>query len=338
MAYEDPSQDSWFNRKAKIRTGTTGHTDNDFEAYRGFQRKSGYDSTIQDPEKRYKNYQKNINKKFKNHLNENYKYDEGFSGAEVKGLAGLAAVGTVASGLEYQRLMKMKQNDHYRNQGIHTKGPGLHTGYGFGLKGSFKASAADDWKSFVHDSRHVANEGIRNSMGLLSKQQKDSFKMSGAVGRLGLAAIPLSAAAIVGSSMLEGQDPGEIIGEQLGQGAGFTGFVMGMRLSGAISGKMGMTGIARGAARVIGGAIGGVTGYAAVAGLNAGIRDMTSAESTVGATFYKASQRDGTASTAQNNFTLTARQKAMQQINSSAMNDRGFTLGNEASILRNISY
>ena len=52
---------------------------------------------------------------------------------------------------------------------------------------------------------------------------------------------------------------------------------------------------------------------------------------------YKTASREYYGDISQNQATLTARQKALQQVNSSVFNDRGFTLGNEASILRNVS-
>lgn len=169
---------------------------------------------------------------------------------------------------------------------------------------------------------------------MLTAQQKMSYAASGTLGKAMIASNPLASAYMIGSSMLDLQDPLSIVSEQTAQGAAFTGFVAGTRLGAQLPFK-GFA--ARAAAR---GAVGGVVGvaaYAAVEGVTAGIRDITSAESTIGTMAYKASQRDNYGDITQNRATLTARQKALQQVNSSVFNDRGFTLGNEASILRNVS-
>lgn len=284
------------------------------------------------------------------------KYGQDFSKEEAKQFSKLAhessaqssvgltvgALGATAGGLEYQRLMKMKNADKLRSQGVWTKGPGLHTGYGFGMGGSFKASATDDWKSLTRDTGGVAKESIKNAMGFMTSQQKDAFKMSGKLGKFMIATNPLSSALMLGAGMTSLEDPGQILTDQMSQAAGFTGFVAGVRMGGALTGSLGKNGsilgmAGKGAARLIGGGVVGATAYAAVQGINAGIRDITSAESAIGSHMYKASSREYYGDINQTQATLTARQKALRQVNSSVFNDRGFTLGNEASILRNVS-
>lgn len=303
------------------------------KAFGDYGTKEGVNSeTVND----FNKYRSSNDKDFKKHLDDKYKYG-GFSDAEAKGFGALAATGTTASAIHFQHSMKMKEADHLRGQGKYTKSPGLHTGYGFGMGGSFKTSGMDDWKSFVRDTPYVANESIRNSMGFLTAQQKESYRMSNTFGKGMMALNPLASVYMIGSGMMELNDPGQIVADQMSQAAAFTGFVSGMRLGGAVSGAMGMGTIGRGAARILGGGVVGAAGYAAVQGINTAIRDITSAESEIGSEMYKISQRDTYADISQNQATLTARQRALQQINSSTLNDRGFTLGNEASILRNMA-
>lgn len=331
----------------RTQTGVNAEIDNDISKYDSISKNSGALPGTRE-------HNRTVGKEYQSYLSDKYKQD--FSKQEANefgklakesnaqagvGLTVAGAMGATAGGLEYQRLMNMKKADALRSEGVWTKSAGLHTGYGFGFKGSFKADASNDWKSFRKDTHKVAGEGIMNSMGFMTKQQKDAFRMSGTMGKLMIASNPLSSALMIGSGMLAMEDPGQLATDQLSQAAAFTGFVSGMRLSGALTGNLGkasmMGTVGKGAAKILGGGVVGAAAYAGVQGISAGIRDITSAESQIGSSMYKKSSREYYGDISQNQATLTARQKALQQVNSSVFNDRGFTLGNEASILRNVS-
>lgn len=228
------------------------------------------------------------------------------------------------------------QRDALREKGKWTAGAGLTSGYGFGLAGTFKASRMDDAKSLLLDTPMVAGEASLNALGLLTKQQKLAAASGGMVSKLMTATIPLGSAAMIGSGMIDGEDPFTIAQNQLMAVGGFTGLVAGARAGGILA-PSAKQGVVRGLGRVAGGVAGAAIGTGLVYGLTESIRDITNAESAIGKQAYQMSTRRYFGDTTQTQATLTARQKALRQVNSSVLNDRGFTLGNEASILKNVS-
>lgn len=229
-----------------------------------------------------------------------------------------------------------KRNDYLRERGKFTPGTGVQTGAGFGLAGSFKTGKMDDFKSFLFDTPLVAKEASLNSLGFLTKQQKMQMATSGPLGKAMGALVPLSTMALIGSGMANGDDPYTIMQNQTMAAAGFTGGIAGMRLGGVMS-PVSANGYIRGASRLAGFATGAVLAAGAAYGVTESIRDLTSADSKLGALMYDAPKRELLASYEQTQGTLTMRQRSLQQISSSVLNDRGFTLGNEASILKNVS-
>ena len=229
-----------------------------------------------------------------------------------------------------------KRNDFLREKGRFTPGTGAQIGAGFGFAGSFKTGRMDDFKSFLFDTPLVAKEASLNSLGFLTKQQKIQMATSGPLGKAMGALIPLSTMALIGSGMANGDDPYSIMQNQAMAAAGFTGGIAGMRLGGVMS-PVSANGYIRGGSRLLGFGAGAALAAGAAYGITESIRDLTSADSTLGAMMYDAPKRELLASYEQTQGTLTMRQRSLQQISSSVLNDRGFTLGNEASILKNVS-
>lgn len=228
------------------------------------------------------------------------------------------------------------QREALREKGKWVAGAGLNSGYGFGLAGTFKASRMDDAKSLLLDTPMVAGEASLNALGILTKQQKLAAASGGMVSKLMTATIPLGSAAMIGSGMIDGEDPFTIAQNQLMAVGGFTGLVAGARAGGILA-PSAKQGVVRGLGRVAGGVTGAAIGTGLVYGITESIRDITEAESAIGKQAYQMSTRRYFGETTQTQATLTARQKALRQVNSSVLNDRGFTLGNEASILKNVS-
>jgi ABC-type transport system substrate-binding protein len=173
-------------------------------------------------------------------------------------------------------------------------------------------------------------------VGILTKQQKLQMATSGPLGKAMGAMVPLTTMYLVGSGMVNGNDPYEIMQNQLMAASGFTGGIAGMRLGGVMS-PVSANGYIRGASRLAGFATGAAVAAGLAYGVTESIRDLTSADSKLGALMYDAPKRELLANYEQTQGTLTMRGRALQQMNSSALNDRGFTLGNEASILKNVS-
>ena len=229
-----------------------------------------------------------------------------------------------------------KSNDVLREKGRFTAGTGVQTGAGFGFTGSFKTGKMDDFKSLLFDTPLVAKEASLNSLGFLTKQQKLQMATSGPLGKAMGAMIPLSTMAMVGLGMANGDDPYAIMQNQVMAASGFTGAIAGMRAGGVLS-PISQNGYIRGTSRLVGLGAGAVIGAGLAYGVTEAVRDLTSAESKLGAMMYEAPKRELLASYEQTEGTLTMRQRALQQVSSSVLNDRGFTLGNEASILKNVS-
>lgn len=87
------------------------------------------------------------------------------------------------------------------------------------------------------------------------------------------------------------------------------------------------------ARRVVGGVLGGGVFAAGTIATMAG-SDLLKNESQIASFLKKTSTPELMASAAQNENTLTMRQRALQKMSNSAMNDRGQLLGSEAAVLR----
>ena len=128
----------------RTQTGVNAEIDNDISKYDSISKNSGALPGTRE-------HNRTVGKEYQSYLSDKYKQD--FSKQEANefgklakdanaqagvGLTVAGAMGATAGGLEYQRLMNMKKADALRSEGVWTKSAGLHTGYGFGFKGSFK--------------------------------------------------------------------------------------------------------------------------------------------------------------------------------------------------------
>lgn len=272
---------------------------------------------------------KAIDKYTSNYIKEEFKVN----GSEAKYMNNFMNTQEVGA---FNEIAGYAKRDILRGEGKWAAGAGLSQGYGFGFVGSFKAGRASDAASLLFDTPMVAKEATLNAMGIMTKQQKLQAASGGVMGKVMGGMVPFSAAAFIGSGMYDGEDPFSIAQNQMVSAAGFTGAIAGIRAGGILAPTM-KNGVVKGLGRVAGGVIGGATGAGLTYGITESVRDITSAESFIGKTAYKMASREYFADTMQTQATLTARQKALQQVNSSVLNDRGFTLGNEASILKNVS-
>lgn len=244
--------------------------------------------------------------------------------------------------------LKMMQNDVAKTHGKLT-GPGASTGIGFGWQGNRVASRGAQFASGFTDSARLVKEGGLNALGIMTRQQKLQFKQ-GNILMKGMAVAPAAFSLYNNvSTLLDGGDIGDALATNLTAVGGMVGFHAGKSLAGAIgpggaakvapgvSGALKMTGgKMRIASQFAGGLIGGAVGTAAISALTYGAKDLTSSESSIAKAARSYSKLSELSSVEQNRGTLTMRQKALQQLSQSALNDRGSLLGNEASILKNL--
>ena len=256
---------------------------------------------------------------------------------------------------------------------------GGSNGYGFGWQGNRTASAFAHLGSGITHTGGLIGEGMANSVGIITKQQRQMWKTGNPLVKSFAVAGPLIGTYTLGSTMLEGGDMGEALAFNASAAALLPGFHFGKSLASAQSSYMaglfsplktieqrgstaGLTfgaakhykagdilpdetvaakdmikgGKARLAVGVAGGILGGAVAYAAVAGSAYAAQDLFSADSKIAEGARKFTSLTSSANITQNQGTLTMRQRALQQISQSAMNDRAQVLGSEASILKSM--
>ena len=252
-------------------------------------------------------------------------------------------------------------------------------GYGFGWQGNRTASAFAHLGSGITHTGGLIGEGMANTVGIITKQQRQMWKTGNPLVKSFAVAGPLIGTYTLGSTMLEGGDMGEALAFNASAAALLPGFHFGKSLASAQSSYMaglfsslktieqrgstaGLTfgaakhykagdllpdgtvaakdvikgGKARFAVGVAGGILGGAVAYAAVAGSAYAAQDLFSADSKIAEGARKFTSLTSSANITQNQGTLTMRQRALQQISQSAMNDRQSILSNEAAILKGL--
>lgn len=252
-------------------------------------------------------------------------------------------------------------------------------GYGFGWQGNKTASAFAHLRSGITHTGGLIGEGMANTVGIITKQQRQMWKTGNPLVKSFAVAGPLIGTYTLGSTMLEGGDMGEALAFNASAAALLPGFHFGKSLASAQSSYMaglfsplktieqrgstaGLTfgaakhykagdllpdgtvaakdvvkgGKARLAVGIAGGILGGALSYAAVAGTAYAAQDLFSADSKIAEGARKFTSLTSSANITQNQGTLTMRQRALQQISQSAMNDRAQVLGSEASILKSL--
>lgn len=252
-------------------------------------------------------------------------------------------------------------------------------GYGFGWQGNRTASSFAHIGSGITHTGGLIGEGMANTLGIMTKQQRQMWKTGNPLIKSFAVAGPLIGGYTLGSTMLEGGDMGEALAFNASAAAILPGFHLGKSLASAQSSYMagllsplktieqrgstaGLTfgaakhykagdilpngtkaakdmikgGKARLAVGLTGGMLGGALAYAAVAGSAYAAQDLFSADSKIAEGARKFTSLTSSANITQNQNTLTMRQRALQQISQSAMNDRSSILANEAAILKGL--
>lgn len=265
--------------------------------------------------------------------------------------------------------MRMLKADVTKTHGKFTLSNGAQTGIGFGWQGNRMASGGAQLMSGAIDTVKVGGEGTLNALGLMTRQQQVQFKTGNIMAKsMAVAPAALSLYNNV-STILDGGDIGDAMAMNMTAVGGAMGFHYGKSMFGAassgmaavgaklartpkgaartggaavasVNAKTGVTSITGGklrlGAQAFGGILGGGLGTLAAATIGYGVQDLTSSESSIAKAARSYSQLSSSASIEQNNSTLTMRQKALQQLSQSSLNDRGSLLGNEAAILKNL--
>lgn len=284
-----------------------------------------------------------------------------------KGIEGAGIVGNVKNDLG---MMKADVAKTYGSGRVaHLDTPGAMGGQGLGWQGNRLASGGTMLSNGLSGTARLTAEGGLNALGLMTRQQKLMFSQGGMFAKAMAVAPAAFSLYNMGSTILDGGDIGDALAMNVTAAAGMAGFHAGKSLAGAMSSGMSFMGHKAfkttakeggrwfGAGKVVqnidgsskivggklrigaqfaGGLVGGAVATGVVAGITYGAQDLTSSESSIAKAARGYSKLSELADVTQNRGTLTMRQRALQQLSQSALNDRGSLLGNEASILKNL--
>jgi hypothetical protein len=267
-------------------------------------------------------------------------------------------------------MMKADVSKTYgRGRVAHLDTPGAMGGQGLGWQGNRLASGGTMLSNGLSGTARLTAEGGLNALGLMTRQQKLMFSQGGMFAKAMAVAPAAFSLYNMGSTIFDGGDIGDALAMNVTAAAGMAGFHAGKSLAGAMSSGMSFMGHKAfrttakeggrwfGAGKVVqnidgsskivggklrigaqfaGGLVGGAVATGVVAGITYGAQDLTSSESSIAKAARGYSKLSELADVTQNRGTLTMRQRALQQLSQSALNDRGSLLGNEASILKNL--
>lgn len=182
----------------------------------------------------------------------------------------------------------------------------------------------------------MKRETLMNSIGLLTKHQKAEVKASGAgfFAKSQKWLIPGGALLALGANAADGGGLADFVGgfiaPEIGARIGINvGKNLGFGVSKALGGNLMAGGVIGGTIGTIGGlAIGAAVGYIGA--------ESADSNNLINQQAYDMNNADFHASFDVNNNTLTHKQRAMNKLSKSALNDRGVLLGNEAAILAGV--
>lgn len=208
-------------------------------------------------------------------------------------------------------------------------------GYGMGLKGAIKASRLDHAASFVTNTVGLgAAENMLNTLGIITEAQRKQFRMGGLLSKATIAGIPALALGTNLARMYNGDDPSDIIADNLAFGGSMIGFNAGKSIGGMLS-RPGAT-ISRTLKMGGFGAAGMLAGGAAVSLAYDTIKDLSRGDSKIADFARSIYHRSDSYLMQDSRQSLTARARALQKLSANSMNDRAMTLGNESLVLKGV--
>lgn len=218
----------------------------------------------------------------------------------------------------------------------------LTTGYGMGWGNAWRASRSEHAIraiSVVNPLSRGNISGALETLGRTTTLDRLKFKANpGAANRFAAAAAPAFATGTLAFGMYDNQDMGELATNFLLPAVAIPSARVGIALGGMITpAKTAKNfGVIRGLG-LAGGAVGGfVAGAAAVIGVSAGIRDVTSNTSSIRSMSKKIATSEVFVQDNNSRQSLTARQMSLNKLSRSGLNDRALLLSNEAAQLKGV--
>lgn len=246
---------------------------------------------------------------------------------------------------EHDLLYRMIKRDALRETGTPTFGGGLESPYGYGFQGNRLANywSAGAQSMFFGDTGRIVKEGLMNSVGMMTEQQKYQLKYGSFLNKAGALAMPGASLYFIGNEILNNGNVLDAVAMSVSGTAGFAGFNIGKHAGGMLTprGKILPGGAITGsglriATQTVLGLTGFALGFGVTTALYEGAKDMADSDSAIAKAANSQSKAKAMGATNQTGLTLTMRQKALQQLSQSQMNERANTLGNEAAILKNL--
>lgn len=218
----------------------------------------------------------------------------------------------------------------------------LTSGYGMGWGNAWRASRSEHAIraiSVINPLSRGNISGALETLGRTTTLDHLKFKANpGAANRFAAAASPAFATGTLAFGMYDNQDMGELATNFLLPAVAIPSARVGIALGGMITpAKTAKNfGVIRGLG-LAGGAVGGfVAGAAAVIGVSAGIRDVTSNTSSIRSMSKKIATSEVFVQDNNSRQSLTARQMSLNKLSRSGLNDRALLLSNEAAQLKGL--
>lgn len=211
-------------------------------------------------------------------------------------------------------------------------------GWGLSFKEFNQATSSNLAKRaafFTNPFNASVREDALNTVGLLSKAQKNAVQNSGILNRVFHTMIPGATAIGLGSTIAEGGDGFDYIADVAApEVAAFGGWRAGKATSTALASTMTKSFNAKAAAGLVGGVTGAVIGGAATLAITQTIKSSADSNNLIKQTHKSLTSADFSNPVMVTQNTMTSRRRAMEQLSKSSLNNRGQILGNEASIMR----
>lgn len=218
----------------------------------------------------------------------------------------------------------------------------LTSGYGMGWGNAWRASRSEHAIraiSVVNPLSYGNMSIVGEALGRTTTLDRLRFKANPSpMNRFSAAASPLFTGATLAYGMYDNQDIGELATILLLPAVALPSARVGIALGGMITpAKTAKNfGVIRGLG-LAGGAVGGfVAGAAAVIGVSAGIRDVTSNTSSIRKMSKKIATQQVFVDDNNSRQSLTARQMSLNKLSRSGLNDRALLLSNEAAQLKGL--
>ena len=198
--------------------------------------------------------------------------------------------------------------------------------------GHFKKSAV-----MAFGGSGLKRETLLNSVGFLTKNQKAAAKNGPFMSRIQRSIIPGGAALGGALTLSDGGNALDFVGDFVIPEIGmFTGWHVGKNAGFGTAKALGFGGRAVLVAGAAGGIAAAATGLGIGIGLGMVVSEMSDSDSIVNSTVEKIMHADFDLSINNTQNTLTHKQRALNKLSKSALNDRGALLGNEAQVIAGI--